>query len=234
MASGLAPADAAALAKSMAPANRVERARQVAPAMPAASSRAEASLVVEAAATSRLRARRQAAALRFGMARAQPRQAALSPQPCRLPARSRPASRAPAPSRPGDAGTRESAHPSFANRGRPQRYAGTSSFWIRLAAAINRESKWYIAAIERILHTTIRSTCAFPRELRAFARQPASLQRDCRCGASSAFIFSVATTSSRVMPGSHAECPASGTTTSSASGHASCRSNAVTGGHTTS
>ena len=44
--------------------------------------------------------------------------------------------------------------------------------------------------------------------------------------------FSIAATSLERMPGSNAECPASGTTWYSASGQARCRSSAVTGGHT--
>ena len=45
---------------------------------------------------------------------------------------------------------------------------------------------------------------------------------------------SVARTSAALMPGSHAECPASGTTTYSASGQARCRSSALMMGHTAS
>lgn len=45
---------------------------------------------------------------------------------------------------------------------------------------------------------------------------------------------SVAVTSSCVMPGSNAECPASGTMRKSASGQARCRSHALFIGHTTS
>ena len=64
-------------------------------------------------------------------------------------------------------------------------------------------------------------------------RRPPGAQRR-RQGLTPLLKRSVAFTSSAQIPGSHAECPASGTMMYSASGHARCRSSAVTIGHTAS
>jgi polyisoprenoid-binding protein YceI len=71
--------------------------------------------------------------------------------------------------------------------------------------------------------------CASATTSKRTRSSPSALQR-----ATSFFIRSTAATSSRVMPGSRTEWPASGTTTYSASGHARASVSAVTGGQTMS